>query len=148
MHTKRKNKLEMKSSKFFLNKRWITFIVAFSILLLLGIWTVDEDFPLSIGIIAISCFLILGYIFIFPNSYRIDDKGIIVYYGFGIKTYAKWDEIRTIEERYWGIHFFITMYEYHIGYFPNTFLFWKMACIPKNKKTTFWIEKYYKKPIR
>ncbi len=136
----------MKSSKLFLNKRWITSIIAFSILLLLGIWTVDEDFPLSIGIIAISCFFLLGYILIIPNSYRIDDKGITVYYGFGIKTYANWDEIRTIEDRLRRGGLFKRRV-YRIGYFPNTFLFWKMASIPKNKKTTIWIEKYYKKPI-
>jgi hypothetical protein len=35
------------------------------------------------------------------------------------------------------------MREYHIGYFKEALPLWEKACIPKNKKTTVLIEKYY-----
>ena len=135
----------MRNSNLFLNKRWAFWIVIFSVLILFGIWTLDDELIISILVIVIGSLILLGYIFVFPNSYKIDEKGITVYYGFGIKTTAQWNELRTIEDHY--CRAFLWMREYHIGYFKNTLPLWEKACIPKNKKTTALIEKYYKKDI-
>ena len=135
----------MKESKLFLNKRWVFWIGIFSVLILLGIYTLSEEITISAIIIVIGCICLLGYIFLFPNSYRIDEKGITVYYGFGIKTTANWNELHTIEDHY--CRAFLWMREYHIGYFKKALPLWEKACIPKNKKTTVLIEKYYKKTI-
>ena len=135
----------MKNSKVFFNKRWAFWIGIFAALVLFGVWTLDEELIISIAIISIGCLFLLGYIFLFPNSYRLDEKGITVYYGFGIKTIAQWNELRTIEDHY--CRAFLWMREYHIGYFKDTLPLLEKACIPKNKKTTALIEKYYKKTI-
>ena len=135
----------MTKSKLFFNKRWAFWIVIFSFLLLFGIWTFDEETIASIGVIAVASLLLLGYVLLFPNSYRLDEKGIIVYYGFGIKVSAKWNELHTIEDHY--CRAFLWMREYHIGYFKQTLPLWEKACIPKNKKTTALIKKYYKGTI-
>ena len=135
----------MRNSNLFLNKRWAFWIAIFSVLILFGIWTLDDELIISIVVIVIGSLSLLGYIFLFPNSYKIDEKGITVYYGFGIKTTAQWNELRTIEDHY--CQAFLWMREYHIGYFKNTIPLWEKACIPKNKKTTTLIEKYYKKDI-
>ena len=135
----------MKESKLFFNKRWGVWSGIFSFLILLGIYTLSEKPTISTIIMVIGCICLLGYIFLFPNSYRLDEKGITVYYGFGIKTTAKWNELHTIEDHYCRV--FLWMREYHIGYFKNTLPLWEKACIPKNKKTTALIEKYFKKTI-
>jgi hypothetical protein len=135
----------MRNNNLFLNKRWAFWIVIFSVLILFSIWTLDGELIISIIGIVIGSLFLLGYIFLFPNSYKIDEKGITVYYGFGIKTTAQWNELRTIEDHY--CRAFLWMREYHIGYFKNTLPLWEEACIPKNKKTATLIEKYYKKDI-
>lgn len=135
----------MKNSKLFFNKRWAFWMGIFSILVMFGIWSLEDELMISIVVIAIGCLFLLGYIFLFPNSYRIDETGITVYYGFGIKTTAQWDELRTIEDRYCKA--FLWMREYHIGYFKNTIPLLEKAFIPQNKETTDLIEKYYKKTI-
>lgn len=116
----------------------------FAILVLLGVG-MQPIRPLSIVIIVIGSLLLIGYSFLFPNSYRIDKNGITVYYVFGIKTTAKWNELRTVEDHYCRV--FPWMREYHIGYFKNTMVLWEEVCIPENKKTTTLIEKYYKNRI-
>ena len=65
----------MTKSKLFFNKRWAFWIVIFSFLLLFGIWTFDEETIASIGVIAVASLLLLGYVLLFPNSYRLDEKG-------------------------------------------------------------------------
>ena len=135
----------MKESKLFFNWRWAFWIGIFSVLILLGIYTLSEELAISTIIIVLGCICLLGYIFLFPNSYRIDEKGITVYYGFGVKTTATWNELNTIEDDY--CRAFLWMREYHIGYFKKAFPLWEKACIPKNKKTTALIEKYCQKTI-
>ena len=135
----------MKNSNLFLNKRQIFWILIFSILIVFGIWTLNDELIISILVIVMGFLFLVGYIFLFPNSYRIDEKGITIYYGFGIKTTAQWNELRTIEDHY--CQAFLWMREYYIGYFKNTMPVWEKAHIPKNKKTTALIEKYYKKNI-
>jgi hypothetical protein len=89
----------MRNSNLFFNKRWAFWIAIFSLLILFGIWTLDDELIISIVVIVIGSLFLLGYIFLFPNSYKIDEKGITVYYGFGIKTTAQWNELRTIEDQ-------------------------------------------------
>lgn len=50
-----------------------------------------------------------------------------------------------IEDRVSGA--FPWIREYHIGYFDAKLPVWEKAYIPKNKKTTKYIERYYKKTI-
>ena len=95
-----KGECKTKESKLFFNKRCAFWIGIFSVLILLGIYTLTEELTISIIIIVIGCICLLGYVFLFPNSYRIDEKGIAVYYGFGIKSTAKWNELHTIEDHY------------------------------------------------
>ena len=135
----------MIKSNLFFNKRWAFWLAIFSVLIFMGIYTLSEELTISIIIIAFGCICLLGYIFLFPNSYRIDEKGITVHYGLGIKTTANWNELHTIEDHY--CRAFLWMREYHIGYFKKALPLWEKACIPKNKKTTILIEKYYKKTI-
>jgi len=135
--------------RLIINMRMFFYFFLFSILVLLGLWTLDEDLFISIGVIVIGAFFILGYILLMPNFYVIDAHGITVYYALGIiKKSAAWGEMRTVEDH-------CTLYaalpwwrEYHIGYFKSTFPLWKTACIPKNRQTTRLIEKYYKKTIK
>ena len=122
----------MRNSNLFLNKRWAFWIAIFSVLILFGIWTLDDELIISIVVIVIGSLSLLGYIFLFPNSYKIDEKGITVYYGFGIKTTAQWNELRTIEDHY--CQAFLWMREYHIGYFKNTIPLWKRRVFQRTKK--------------
>lgn len=136
----------MKNSNLFLNKRWIFWILIFSILIVFGICTLNDELMVSIVVIAMGAFFLVGHIFLFPNKYRIDEKGITVYYGFGIKTTAQWNELRTIEDHY--CRAFLWMREYHIGYFKAEMPVWEKAHIPKNKKTTTLIKNITKRILK
>ena len=132
-------------SKLFFNKRWALFILLFITLILLGVCTFDNEPGISLAIIAIGGILFLSYIFLFPNSYKLDEKGITIYYGFGIKTFSNWSDLRTVEEHYSkGLPW---LREYHIGYFKTKFPLYEKASIPKDKKTAVLIERYYNKTV-
>ena len=53
----------MKESKLFFNWRWAFWIGIFSVLILLGIYTLSEELAISTIIIVIGCICLLGYIF-------------------------------------------------------------------------------------
>ncbi|MBR6649983.1 MAG: hypothetical protein IKL36_01085, partial [Clostridia bacterium] len=89
----------------------------------------------------------LGYALLIPNSCRFDEKGITVYYGFGIKTVSAWSELKVIEDHHSTNATLPWWREYHIGYFKTKFAPWQEACIPKNRKTSALIEKYYKRTV-
>lgn len=142
LHQYRKG--ERKCLSYFLTNG-VCFVIVFAVLIVLGIWTLDDDSGISIAIVIVGCLLLLGYVLLFPNSYRLGEKYITVYYGFGIKTMAKWNELNVIEDHYCKA--FPWLREYHVGYFKTRFPLWEKACIPKNRTTTALIEKYYKKSI-
>lgn len=129
------------------NMRWLFFVVIFAMLIFLGVQTLDEDFTISLSVIIIGSVLLIGYVFIIPNSYRIDETSITIYYGLGLKTKAKWSELKTVEDHHSRKSLLPWLREYQIGYFKTKFLLWKTAIIPKNRKTTKLIEKYYEKNI-
>ena len=54
--------------KTLINKRWVFFVTMFSFLVLLGIFTLEEEIGIPIAIIALGLILILGYALIIPNS--------------------------------------------------------------------------------
>lgn len=134
--------------KLIVNKRWIFSVFMFLILIALGIQSLADAFWVSLAVIAVGSMLLLGYLFVFPNRYRIDANAITIYYGFGIHITATWRDIKLVEDHHSNYGIFPWSREYHIGYFQTKFPLWEMACIPKNKKTTILLEKYYQKPIR
>ena len=133
--------------KLIINKRWILFVIIFSILIVIGVWDMKDDFGLSLAVTITGVVGVLGYVILIPNSCRFDEKGITVYYGFGLKTVATWSELKSIEDHHSTNGLCPWLREYHIRYFKTKFAPWQEACIPKNRKTTAWIEKYYKKTI-
>lgn len=132
-------------SKSFFSKRWAFFVAVFTLLIFSGIWTLNDDLKISIVIIIVGIVLLLGYIIFIPNSFFVDENGIIISYGFGMKTMAKWNELHIIEEHHDKA--FPWLKEYHIGYFKTRIPLWETAHIPKNKKASVLIEKHYKKYI-
>ncbi len=134
--------------KLVVNKRWIFSVFLFVVLIATGIQSLADAFWVSLAVIAVGSMLLLGYLFIFPNSYRIDANAITIYYGFGIRIVAAWRDIKFVEDHYSNYGIFPWFREYHIGYFQTKFPLLKMACIPKNKKTTILLKKYYQKSIR
>ncbi|MBQ8497676.1 MAG: hypothetical protein IJ489_09510 [Clostridia bacterium] len=132
-------------SKMLFNTRWALRVIVFAILILLGVWTINEDVGISVAIIFIGSLLLLGYILAFPSNYCIYQEGITIYFAFTFKCSAKWNELHTIEDHYCKA--FPGLREYHVGFFKTRFPLWKKICIPKNKKTAALIEKYYKRHI-
>lgn len=138
---------ENKMGKLIINKRWFFFIAVFVIAIALGVWTLKENFVISLMIIIVFGLLLLGYLFLIPNSYRLDEKSITVYYCFGLKTTASWEKLKHIEDHYSKCEIFPWFREYHIGYFETKNLFWHEAVLPKNNKTKKLIENYYRNSI-
>ena len=89
-------------TRLILNKRWFVYISAFAILIATGIYTLKENLWISIAIIVLGTLLVLGYALLIPNSYRIDKNQITVYYCFGIKTTAHWDQLKLIEDHHYN----------------------------------------------
>ena len=133
--------------KLIINKRWILFVIIFSILIIIGVWGMKDDFGLSLAVTIIGVVGVIGYVILIPNSCRFDEKGITVYYGFGIKTVSAWSELKVIEDHHSTNVTLPWWREYHIGYFKTKFAPWQEACIPKNRKTSALIEKYYKRTV-
>jgi len=131
--------------KTIINKRWIFFVLLFFIPLLLGFMTLGEEIGISIAIIALGLILVLGYALIMPNSYTFSSEGVTVRYCFGLKTFLSWKDVNHIEDHcdkcfpWWR--------EYEIAYFKTKIPFHEIAGIPKNRKTTEQIKKYYHKSI-
>lgn len=134
---------------FVFNMRWLLFVLAFATLIALGIWTIDEETGTSVAAIVMGGILLFGYVFVFPMCYVIDSQGIAVYYAFGIiKNKATWNELKYVEDHHSTKGAFPWWREYKIAYFKTRFLLWEIAYIPKNRKTTHLIEKYYGKSIK
>ena len=126
------------------NLRWLLFVLAFATLIALGIRTLDEEIGSSIAIIVVGAILLLGYIFVFPFCYVINSQGISVYYALGIiKKQTTWNELKYIADHYSGNRVFPWWREYQLAYFKTKFPLWEIARIPKTKKNTHLIEKYY-----
>ena len=133
--------------KTLINKRWIFFEMLFLILVLLGLYTLKEELALSIAIISVGIILILGYALLVPISYSFSSDGITVRYFFGLKTFLCWKDINRIDDHYDGGKCFPWWRSYEIAYFKTKIPFHEMARIPKNKKTTEQILKYYHKTV-
>ena len=69
-----------KMKKTLFNFRWIFFVCIFILLILMGIFLIDDDVWISIAFIAIGALLSLGYAIFMPNSYTFSDEGITVRY--------------------------------------------------------------------
>lgn len=131
--------------KTIINKRWYFYVTLFCSMIAMGIFTWGDDPCLSLAIIIMGAIMIIGYFLIIPNRFSFDKNGITVYYTFGIKTYEKWENIKHIDDHHSRYACIPWCREYHIGYFPSKIPFITEAIIPKNKKTTYQIEKYFKK---
>ena len=105
--------------KTLINKRWIFFVTMFSFLVLLGIFTLEEEIGISIAIITVGLILILGYALIIPNSYTFSQEGITVRYCFGLKTFLCWKDVKHIEDHYDGGKCFPWWRSYEIAYFKT-----------------------------
>ena len=107
--------------KTLINKRWIFFVTMFSFLVLLGIFTLEEEIGISIAIITLGLILILGYALIIPNSYTFSQEGITVRYCFGLKTFLCWKDVKHIEDHYSGGKGFPWWRSYEIAYFKTKY---------------------------
>lgn len=134
-----------KMKKTLFNFRWIFFVCIFILLILMGIFLIDDDVWISIAFIAIGALLSLGYAIFMPNSYTFSDEGITVRYCFGLKSFLCWKEIKCLEDHYAKL--FPWWREYEIGYFDTKIKFHQIAWLPKNRKITEQIKKYYHKSI-
>lgn len=134
--------------KTLMNKRWIFFVMIFSVLILFGLSGVGEETGLSVAIISIGLVLILGYAFVVPNSYTFSSEGITIRYCFGLTTFLLWKDVKYIEDHYDGGSCFPWWRSYEIAYFKTRIPFHERALISKNKKTTEIIGKYYHKTIQ
>lgn len=106
-------------SKSFFNARWMLWVIIFTTLILLGVWTIPEDVGISVAMIASGVLLLLGYILVFPSNYYMNQEGITIYFAFTFKCAAKWNELRTVEDHHRKA--FPWLREYHIGYFKTDF---------------------------
>ena len=136
-----------KETTTLLNRRWGFFILIFAVLCICGALTFDEDKVLSIAVIALGIFFIFGYVLIVPSCYTFSKEGIAIRYAFLIKTFISWKNVKHLADCYCGTHGFPWWREYEIGYFDTRILFYQIGRVPKNKKTTELIEKYYSKNI-
>ena len=128
------------------NNRCIFFLLIFSILIALGVSTIDE--VVSIPIIVLGCFLFFGYAIAFPICCVINSQGFTVYYLLGfVKKRVAWNELKYVEDHHSNSGVIPWWREYQIGYFKTRFPLWEKACIPKTKKVTQLIKKYYKGTI-
>ena len=128
--------------KTFIIPRWIL-IVALLLLLLVGIvlaWD-PEEWWLGVCLIGVAIFLLLGYYLLFPYAYRIDEQGLTLYYGFGIRARAEWKEIKYVTSWYDSV--FPWRDYYRIGYFRARLSIHQEGQIPKTKKTTQLIQTYW-----
>lgn len=133
-------------SKTVWNGRWIFMMILFTSLIALGIYFWDPaELWVGITAIAIGCILDIGYLIVFPHRYRFDDNGITLYYGFGMRTSAEWKDIKSISERY--DRGFPWWSNYEIGYFKTKMPFLTSGLVPKNRKTTELIKKFWHKKI-
>ncbi len=134
--------------KLILNKRWLFYVVLFALLITFAAWTMDESFGISLAVVIVGAVFLLGYVFVFPNVYRIDENGITVYYAFGVfHTTVAWKDLKLIEDQHSRFGVLPWLREYHIGYFSTRFRLWEDACIPKNKKTSNLLAQYCKEHI-
>lgn len=134
--------------KIIINRGWVFYEFIYALLIAIGALSLDEEVGLSIAIIIIGAALFLGYLVFFPSCYRLSEKSVAVYYAFCIKTEALWSEIRYVEDHYNRRSIFPWARVYHIRYFKAQLPIWEEALIPKNRKTTVLIEKYYKNKIK
>ena len=139
--------------KTLINKRWMFFVTMFSFLVLLGIFTLEEEIGISIAIITLGLILILGYALIIPNSYTFSQEGITVRYCFGLKTFLCWKDVKHIEDHYSGGKGFPWWRSYEIAYFKTkipkkycgiqlSVLFFKNVVPMKNQGVYIWIDKF------
>ena len=131
--------------KTIFNFRWLFFILTFSVLSIAGVLILNDEEGISICVIVAGIIFILGYACVMPNRYTFSADGITVIYCFRTKTFLKWSDIKHMEECYAGGQVFPWWIEYEIGYFNTRIIFHQTAMIPKNKKVTEQINRYYGK---
>lgn len=129
------------------NKRWFFFVFHFLLLTVIGFLLWNDARLLSLAMIAIGMALTIGYLLIIPNCFRFQKVSITVYYGFGIKTVARWEDLHHIEDHPARFGIFPWQREYHIGYFQTRNPFFAEVSVPKTKRTTAEITKYYRRII-
>ena len=130
-----------------LNKKWFFFIALFLALIVLGALVLGRDATLAIAIISVGAVLTVGYVFLFPSSFMLNEEGITVFYIFMIRTTLKWDEISHIKSCLSRATVFFWKKAYRVGFFKTKFTFWQEATLPKNKTTVQLLGKYYKGEI-
>lgn len=130
--------------KVLINRRWFIFVSSFLILILCGVLSINENVILLVAMIIVGSTLTIGYALIIPHRFVFEEEGITVHYCFGIKTYAKWNELKHIDDKS-SEHLWLR--EYHVGYFNTIIIFLTEATIPKNKRSAMLIEKFYHKKI-
>ena len=129
--------------KLILNKRWLFYIIVFAFLIFFAAIILNESFGISLAMVIVGAVCLLGYVFVFPNAYRIDENGITVYYAFGVfRATGAWRDLKCIEDQHSRFGVLPWFREYRVGYFPTRFRLWEDACIPKNKKTAKLLAEY------
>lgn len=113
-----------------------------------AILTFDEEVSVSVAVIILGILLTAGYALAFPICCSFTPQKITVCYIFGFtRKQAAWKELKWIEDNPSKFPFPWSR-EYHIAYFKTKFPLWKIACIPKNKRTASLIAEFYSKTVR
>lgn len=125
-----------------INIRWLFIAVVFFLLIVAVVLMWDSaEWWLGTSLIGIAILALLGYYVFIPHAYRIDERGLTLYYGFGLHAWAEWEEIKSISV--WHDHVFPWREQYRIGYFQSRLPIHHEGEIPKTKKTARLIQLYW-----
>ena len=132
--------------KRFICLSWFVYVAVLSLVLALVIATDDgTDRALGVTLVIVAVVTIVGFVLMLPFMYKLDEEGITLYYACGVRTRARWKEIKHVERQY-GPHT-SPFGHYAIGYFNAKLPFHREGRIPRRRKTAKLIEKYWQGKI-
>lgn len=128
--------------KTLVNGRWLFMAILFLLLIVLGVigWDPSEWWYAAI-VIGIGGVAFVAHFLLVPYAYRFDERGLTLYYGFGLRARAEWGEIRSVSV--WHDRVFPWLGEYRIGYFRTKLTLHGEGIVPKTKKTAKLLQTYW-----
>ena len=136
--------------KTILNREWFDLILCSLVLGVFAFFVFNKSIIVCVTFIIVIAFLHL----ICPNRFSFNEDGYIIHYGYGFKIQSNWEDIHKIWTAFESSEpsrpISLRRKEYRfvkcLGK-DNKKLFFMNEAIPKTKKTTREIEKYYKGKI-
>ena len=124
------------------NGRWLFMAGVFLLLIVLGVVFMDPaEWWYSAIVIGIGGGAFFAHFLLFPYACRLDEQGLTLFYGFGLRTRAGWKEIKSVAVRHDRV--FPWRSEYRVGYFRAKLIFHEEGTIPKTKETTKMLQTYW-----